>query len=169
MGVSTTNNFGQMELGAAVVAPVAPEDFYEAVLDVRGFPAWAPSVRRVGGLSGEGRAGMLSEGEVSFLGFTTKVLSDWRGRGRGARRGGKGRNALRVGGLVPRLHEEGPERVGGGGEPVPAALVVRRAGRGLRRGLERGRGGGRPGLRRVPGRGGRCGAAGRSRAAAGAS
>src|SRR4028119_1283951 len=114
MGVSTTNNFGQMELGAAVFAPVAPEDFYEAVLDVRGFPAWAPGVRRVGVLSGEGR------------------------------------NALRVGGLVPRLHEEGPERVGGGGEPVPAALVVRRAGPGPRRGPHAARPGGRPGPR--PGR-----------------
>ncbi len=55
-----------MELGAAVFAPVAPEDFYAAVLDVRGFPAWAPGVRR---------AGMLSEWEVSFLGFTKKVHS----------------------------------------------------------------------------------------------
>ena len=64
-----------MELGAAVFAPVAPEDFYEAVLDVRGFPAWAPGVRRVGVLSGEGKAGMLSEWEVSFLGFTKKVHS----------------------------------------------------------------------------------------------
>src|SRR4028118_218660 len=76
MDVATTYNCGQMELGAAVFAPVAPEDFYEAVLDVRGFPAWAPSVRRVGVLSGEGRAGMLSEWEVSFLGFTKKVLSE---------------------------------------------------------------------------------------------
>ena len=58
-----------MELSAAVFAPVKPEDFYEAVLDVRGFPAWAPGVRRVGVLSGEGGAGMLSEWEVSFLGF----------------------------------------------------------------------------------------------------
>jgi hypothetical protein len=64
-----------MELGAAVFAPVAPEDFYAAVLDVRGFPAWAPGVRRVGVLSGEGGAGMLSEWEVSFLGSTKKVHS----------------------------------------------------------------------------------------------
>ena len=75
MNVTMFNNTGQMELGAAVFAPVAPEDFYAAVLDVRGFPAWAPGVRRVGVLSGEGGAGMLSEWEVSFLGFTKKVRS----------------------------------------------------------------------------------------------
>lgn len=62
-------------LAAAVFAPVAPEDFYGAVLDVRGFPAWAPGVRRVEVLSGEGGAGMLSEWEVSFLGFKKRVLS----------------------------------------------------------------------------------------------
>ena len=62
-------------MAAAVFAPVAPEDFYEAVLDVRGFPAWAPGVRRVEVMSGEGEAGMLSEWEVSFLGLRKKVLS----------------------------------------------------------------------------------------------
>ena len=62
-------------MAAAVFAPVAPEDFYMAVLDVRGFPAWAPGVRRVGVLSGEGGAGMLSEWEVSFLGFGKTVRS----------------------------------------------------------------------------------------------
>src|SRR4028118_1289273 len=75
MNVTMSDNTGQMELGAAVFAPVAPEDFYAAVLDVRGFPAWAPGVRQVGVLSGEGGAGMLSEWEVSFLGFTQKVHS----------------------------------------------------------------------------------------------
>ncbi len=60
---------------AAVFAPVALEDFYGAVLDVRGFPAWAPGVRRVEVLSGEGGAGMLSEWEVSLLGFSQRVLS----------------------------------------------------------------------------------------------
>ena len=64
-----------MELSAAVFAPVKPEDFYEAVLDVRGFPAWSPGVRRVGVLSGEGGAGMLSEWEVSFLGFRKTIRS----------------------------------------------------------------------------------------------
>ena len=62
-------------MAAAVLAPVAPEDFYEAVLDVRGFPAWAPGVRRVGVLSGDGGVGMLSEWEVSFLGFGKTVRS----------------------------------------------------------------------------------------------
>jgi hypothetical protein len=64
-----------VEVGASVFAPVAPEDFYRAVLDVRGFPAWAPGVRRVEVLSGEGGAGMLSEWEVSFLGFRKRVPS----------------------------------------------------------------------------------------------
>ena len=75
MNVATSSKTGQMEFSAAVFAPVKPEDFYEAVLDVRGFPAWAPSVRRVGVLSGEGGAGMLSEWEVSFLGFRKTVSS----------------------------------------------------------------------------------------------
>lgn len=64
-----------LELGASLYAPVAPVDFYRAVLDVRGFPLWAPGVRRVEVLSGEGEAGMLSEWEVSFLGFGGKISS----------------------------------------------------------------------------------------------
>ncbi len=75
MDVSTSNKTRETALAAAVFAPVAPEDFYEAVLDVRGFPAWAPGVRRVEVLSGEGGAGMLSEWEVSFLGFRKRVSS----------------------------------------------------------------------------------------------
>lgn len=75
MDVSTSNKAGETELGAAVFAPVAPEEFYEAVLDVRGFPAWAPGVRRVEVISGEGGAGMVSEWEVSFLGFGKTVRS----------------------------------------------------------------------------------------------
>lgn len=62
-------------MAAAVFAPVSPEAFYEAVLDVRGFPAWAPGVRRVEVLSGEGGTGILSEWEISSLGFETRVLS----------------------------------------------------------------------------------------------
>jgi hypothetical protein len=76
MDVATSNKTGQIELAAAVFAPVTPEDFYEAVLDVRAFPAWAPGVRRVGVLSGEGGAGMLSEWQVSFLGFRKTVCSE---------------------------------------------------------------------------------------------
>lgn len=75
MDVATSNKMRKTGLAAAVFAPVAPEGFYEAVLDVRGFPAWAPGVRRVEVLSGEGGTGMLSEWEISFLGFETRVLS----------------------------------------------------------------------------------------------
>ena len=75
MNVAISNNLSKTVVGASVFAPVAPKDIYEAVLDVRGFPAWAPGVRRVEVLSGEGEAGMLSEWEVSFLGFKKKVLS----------------------------------------------------------------------------------------------
>ncbi len=75
MNVATSSKTGQLELSAAVFAPVKPVDFYEAVLDVRGFPGWAPGVRRVGVLSREGGAGMLSEWEVSFLGFRKTVRS----------------------------------------------------------------------------------------------
>ena len=75
MNVATSNKVQETAVGGSVFAPVAPEDLYEAVLDVRGFPAWAPGVRRVEVLSGEGEAGMLSEWEVSFLGFKKKVLS----------------------------------------------------------------------------------------------
>jgi hypothetical protein len=75
MNVATSSKTGQLELSAAVFAPVKPVDFYEAVLDVRGFPAWAPGVRRVEVLSGGGGAGMLSEWEVSFLGFRKTVHS----------------------------------------------------------------------------------------------
>ena len=64
-----------IEVEASVFAPVAPEDFFWAVLDVRGFPVWAPGVRRVEVLSGEGGAGMLSEWEVSFLGLRMKIPS----------------------------------------------------------------------------------------------
>ncbi len=75
MAVSIPNKMAGMEIGASVFAPVSPEDFYRAVLDVRGFPAWAPGVRRVEVLSGEGGAGMLSEWEISVLGIRTSILS----------------------------------------------------------------------------------------------
>lgn len=75
MNVATPNNLSETAVGASVFAPVAPEDFYAAVLDVNSFPAWAPGVRRVEVLSGEGEAGMLSEWEVSLLGLKKKVLS----------------------------------------------------------------------------------------------
>lgn len=62
-------------IGASVFAPVTPDVFYEAVRDVRSFPDWAPGVRRVEVLAGTGGPGMLSEWEVSFLGFRKRVLS----------------------------------------------------------------------------------------------
>ncbi|CAA9450541.1 MAG: hypothetical protein AVDCRST_MAG01-01-4515 [uncultured Rubrobacteraceae bacterium] len=76
MNVARSSKIRGIDVGAGVFAPVAPEDFFWAVLDVRGFPAWAPGVRRVEVLSGEGGAGMLSEWEVSFLGFRRRVLSE---------------------------------------------------------------------------------------------
>ena len=66
---------GGIEVGASVSAPVTPEEFFRALLDVRGFPKWAPGVRRVEVLSGEGGAGMLSEWEVSFLGLGLRIPS----------------------------------------------------------------------------------------------
>jgi polyketide cyclase/dehydrase/lipid transport protein len=62
-------------VGARVFAPVPAERLYEAVLDVRGFPAWAPGVRRVEVLAGDGEPGMLSEWEVSLLGLRRRVRS----------------------------------------------------------------------------------------------
>ena len=62
-------------LGASVFVPVPPERLYETVLDVRSFPRWAPGVRRVEVLEGAGKPGMVSEWEISFLGFKRKILS----------------------------------------------------------------------------------------------
>jgi hypothetical protein len=62
-------------LGASVFVPVPPERLYETVLDVRSFPRWAPGVRRVEVLEGAGEPGMVSEWEISFLGFKRKILS----------------------------------------------------------------------------------------------
>jgi len=75
MRVATSNKIRGIEVGASVFAPVAPEDFFRALLDVRGFSGWAPGVRRVEVLSGEGGAGMVSQWEVSFLGVGTKIPS----------------------------------------------------------------------------------------------
>lgn len=75
MDVAISNKTKAVEIGASLFAPVAPEDFYRAVLDVRRFPAWAPGVGRVEVLSGEGNPGMLSEWRVSFLGVRHSVTS----------------------------------------------------------------------------------------------
>ncbi len=52
-----------------------PEDLYAAVLDVRGFPGWAPGVRRVEIVEGPAGPGMVSEWEVCVLGLKRKVRS----------------------------------------------------------------------------------------------
>ena len=65
-------------IGASIFASAPAERFYEAVRDVRGFPGWAPGVRRVEVIDAEGslgELGMLSEWEISFLGVSRKVSS----------------------------------------------------------------------------------------------
>ncbi len=62
-------------IGASVFAQAPPEKFYEAVRDVRGFPGWAPGVRRVEVFENPGEPGMVSGWEVSFLGFRRIVSS----------------------------------------------------------------------------------------------
>ena len=56
-----------------VAAP--PEELYEAVLDVRSFPLWAPGVRRVEIVEGPVGPGMVSEWEVSVFGLRRRVPS----------------------------------------------------------------------------------------------
>lgn len=62
-------------IGASVFASAPAERFYETVRDVRGFPGWAPGVRRVEVIEGFGEPGMLSEREISFLGLKKSVSS----------------------------------------------------------------------------------------------
>lgn len=75
MDVSIPSNIRGTVIGASVFASVPAESFYEAVSDVRGFPRWAPGVRRVEVVRGLGEPGMLSEWEISLLGLRTKVSS----------------------------------------------------------------------------------------------
>ena len=75
MLVAKRKNAGLQELGASVFAPVRPEVLHAEVLDVRGFPRWAPGVRRVEVLEKAGAPGMVSEWEVSVLGVSRKVVS----------------------------------------------------------------------------------------------
>ncbi len=74
MSVATSNKRAET-LGASLFAPVPPDALYEALLDVRAFPGWAPGVKRVEILEGAGASGMVSEWEVSLLGARRKVLS----------------------------------------------------------------------------------------------
>ena len=55
--------------------PSPAKDLYEAVLDVRSFPRWAPGVRHVEVLARAGEPGMVSMWEVSVFGLKKKILS----------------------------------------------------------------------------------------------
>ena len=74
MSVATSNKRAEV-LGASLFAPVPAEMLYEALLDVRSFPNWAPGVRRVEILEGAGAPGMVSEWEIYLLGARRKVSS----------------------------------------------------------------------------------------------
>jgi uncharacterized protein YndB with AHSA1/START domain len=69
------NNPEGLSLGASVFVPVPAARLYEALLDVRNFPRWAPAVRRVQVLEGGPGPGMVSEWELSLLGVRKQVLS----------------------------------------------------------------------------------------------
>ena len=75
MSVTTSNKDGAEVLGASLFVPVRAEELYGALLDVRGFPVWAPGVRRVEILAGPVGPGMVSEWEVSVLGARRRVSS----------------------------------------------------------------------------------------------
>jgi uncharacterized membrane protein len=75
MVVATQNKVDEGVIGASVFVSVSAWRLYEAVRDVRGFPRWAPGVRRVEVLEGPAGPGMLSEWEISFLSLKRKVLS----------------------------------------------------------------------------------------------
>ena len=69
------NTTAEGAIGASLFVPAPPESLYEAVLDVRSFPLWAPGVRRVEVVEGPGGPGMVSEWEISVLGMRRKVRS----------------------------------------------------------------------------------------------
>ena len=75
MVVATQNKAGERVIGASVFVPVPDSRLYEAVRDVRGFPSWAPGVRRVEILERPAGGGMISEWEISFLGLKRRVWS----------------------------------------------------------------------------------------------
>jgi hypothetical protein len=62
-------------IGASLLVQSPARALYEVVLDVRTFPRWAPGVRRVEILEGNGEPGMVSEWEICFLGRKRKFLS----------------------------------------------------------------------------------------------
>ena len=78
LNVSATilNKTSNGVVGASLFVPAAAaRDLYEAVLDVRNFPSWAPGVRRVEIVEGPVGPGMVSEWEISFLGSRRSVSS----------------------------------------------------------------------------------------------
>lgn len=75
MGLTIPDKTAGGEIGASLFVPAPPERLYEAVLDVRSFPLWAPGVRRVEIVEGPVGQGMVSEWEVSALGISRKVRS----------------------------------------------------------------------------------------------
>lgn len=77
LNVSATilNKTSDKILGASLFVPVPARELYEVVLDVRGFPDWAPGVRRVEVIGGSLGPGMVSEWEVSVLGLRRRISS----------------------------------------------------------------------------------------------
>jgi uncharacterized protein YndB with AHSA1/START domain len=75
VGLTILNKRAEQSIGARLYVSAPPEDLYAAVLDVRGFPRWAPGVRRVEIVEGQVGPGMVSEWEVSVLGLRRKVRS----------------------------------------------------------------------------------------------
>jgi ribosome-associated toxin RatA of RatAB toxin-antitoxin module len=78
LNMSTTilNNTRDGLLGASLLVPaVTAQDLYEAVLDVKSFPNWAPGVRGVEIVEGPAGPGMVSEWEISILGVRRSILS----------------------------------------------------------------------------------------------
>ena len=69
------NKKAEQPIGARLYVSAPPEYLYAAVLDIRGFPSWAPGVRRVAIVEGPVGPVMVSEWEVSVLGLRRKVRS----------------------------------------------------------------------------------------------
>lgn len=55
----TSNERAARVTGASLFAPAPPNALYEAPLDVRGFPGWAPGARWAAVLKGAGTPGMM--------------------------------------------------------------------------------------------------------------
>ena len=76
VSVTKLNKASTGVIGASFfVSSSTAQNLYETGLDVQAFPKWTPSVRRVEVVKGEGKPGMVSEWQVSFLGLKKKSLS----------------------------------------------------------------------------------------------